>query len=183
MTNSRPIRPAFASSPREAFQPIRALAHSSALLAFIAPTTNSYKRLVPGFEAPVNLAYSMRNRSCCARIPAYFATPESRRIEFRLPDPTCNPYLGFPAMLMAGIDGIINKIDPGEPMDMDLYSLSPEQSAKVSQVPGSLDVVLDALEQDYEFLYGAGVKAIFGPGTNIPDAAQDILKLIREARG
>ena len=100
------------------------MAHAPALLALIAPTTNSYKRLVPGFEAPVSLVYSMRNRSACTRIPAYFSNPEAKRIEFRLPDPTCNPYLGFAAMLMAGIDGIANKIDPGDPVDMDLYSLS-----------------------------------------------------------
>ena len=126
--------------------------HASALLAIIAPTTNSYRRLVPGFEAPVNLVYSQRNRSACTRIPVYFSTPESRRIEFRLPDPACNPYLGFPAMLMAGIDGIINRIDPGEPMDVDVYDLSPEEAAKVKQVPGSLETVLDALERDHDFL-------------------------------
>ena len=102
------------------------MAHAPAILALIAPTTNSYRRLVPGFEAPVNLAYSMRNRSCCTRIPTYSSSPESRRIEFRLPDPACNPYLAFAAMLMAGLDGLINKIDPGPPMDVDLYSLSPE---------------------------------------------------------
>ena len=94
----------------------------------------------------------MRNRSCCIRIPVYFSTPESKRIEFRLPDPVCNPYLAFGAMLMAGVDGIINKTDPGEPMDVDLYSLPPEQAAKVTQVPGSLEAVLDALEGDHEFL-------------------------------
>ena len=126
--------------------------HSSALLAFIAPTTNSYRRLVPGFEAPVNLAYSMRNRSCCTRIPMYFSSPASKRIEFRLPDPTCNPYLGFAAMLLAGLDGIERKLDPGEPMDVDLYNLSPEEKHKVKQVPGSLEAVLDALETDHEFL-------------------------------
>ena len=128
------------------------LAHAPALLALIAPTTNSYRRLVPGFEAPVNLAYSMRNRSCCVRIPVYFSSPESKRLEFRLPDPSCNPYLAFAAMLMAGVDGIINKIDPGGSMDVDLYSLAPEEAARVKQVPGSLEAVLDALEQDHEFL-------------------------------
>ena len=128
------------------------MAHASALLALIAPTTNSYKRLVPGFEAPVNLAYSMRNRSCCIRIPVYFSSPEATRLELRLPDPTCNPYLAFPAMLLAGLDGIINKMDPGDPMDVDLYSLPPEEAAKVKQVPGSLDAVLDALEEDHDFL-------------------------------
>ena len=127
-------------------------AHAPALLGLIAPTTNSYRRLVPGFEAPVNLVYSMRNRSACTRIPVYFSTPESRRIEFRLPDPACNPYLAFAAMLMAGVDGVINKTDPGEPMDVDVYSLPPEEAAKVKQVPGSLEAVLDALEGDHEFL-------------------------------
>ena len=106
------------------------LAHAPALLALIAPTTNSYRRLVPGFEVPVNLAYSMRNRSCCVRIPVYFSSPESKRLELRLPDPSCNPYLAFAAMLMAGVDGIINKIDPGGPMDVNLYSLPPEEAAK-----------------------------------------------------
>ena len=128
------------------------LKHSPALLALVAPTTNSYRRLVPGFEAPVNLVYSQRNRSACTRIPTYFTHPESKRVEYRCPDPTCNPYLAFAAMLMAGIDGIINKIDPGKPMDTDLYSLDAEEAAKVTQVPGSLEEVLDALEQDHEFL-------------------------------
>ena len=128
------------------------LKHSPALLAFCAPTTNSYRRLVPGYEAPVNLVYSARNRSACARIPQYFNSPASKRVEYRPPDPSCNPYLAFPAMLMAGIDGIINKIDPGDPMDVDLYDLSPEEAARVRQVPGSLDEVLDALEGDHEFL-------------------------------
>ena len=128
------------------------MAHAPALLALIAPTTNSYKRLVPGFEAPVSLVYSMRYRSACTRIPAYFSNPEAKRIEFRLPDPTCNPYLGFAAMLMAGIDGIANKIDPGDPVDMDLYSLSPEEASNIKQVPGSLEAVLDALEEDHDFL-------------------------------
>ncbi|MBI4198851.1 MAG: type I glutamate--ammonia ligase, partial [Chloroflexi bacterium] len=102
------------------------LRHSPALLAFCAPTTNSYRRLVPGYEAPVNLAYSQRNRSACARIPMYFPHPHAKRVEYRCPDPSCNPYLAFAAMLMAGLDGVIHKIDPGEPMDMDLYDLSPE---------------------------------------------------------
>ncbi len=131
--------------------------HAPALLAIIAPTTNSYRRLVPGFEAPVNLVYSQGNRSACTRIPMYFSSPESKRLEFRLPDPACNPYLAFAAMLMAGLDGIINKIDPGEPMDVDLYDLSPEEAAKVKQVPGSLEAVLDALEADHEFLKRGGV--------------------------
>jgi glutamine synthetase len=128
------------------------LKHAPALLALVAPTTNSYRRLVPGFEAPVNLAYSQRNRSACARIPMYFSHPASKRVEFRCPDPSCNPYLAFSAMLMAGLDGIINRIDPGEPLDQDIYDLSPEEAAKVQQVPGSLDKVLDALEADHDFL-------------------------------
>lgn len=128
------------------------LAHAPALLSLCAPTTNSYRRLVPGYEAPVNLVYSARNRSACARIPVYFDKPSQKRIEFRCPDPTCNPYLAFSAMLMAGIDGIINKIDPGEPVDTDMYDLSPEEAAKILQVPGSLSESLDALESDHEFL-------------------------------
>ena len=133
------------------------LNHAPALLAFIAPTTNSYRRLVPGFEAPVNLVYSTRNRSACIRIPTYFSTPESRRIEVRLPDPACNPYLAFAAMLMAGLDGVINEVEPPDPVDVNLYDLSPEESAKIRQVPGSLEAVLDALEGDYEFLTRGGV--------------------------
>jgi glutamine synthetase len=128
------------------------LKHAPALLAFCAPTTNSYRRLVPGFEAPVNLVYSARNRSACARIPVYFSTPESKRVEFRCPDPTANPYLAFSAMLMAGIDGIVNKIDPGDPVDVDLYELPPAQASNIRQVPGSLDEALDALETDHQFL-------------------------------
>ena len=128
------------------------LKHAPALLAFAAPTTNSYRRLVPGYEAPVNLAYSARNRSACCRIPAYFDTPPSKRIEFRCPDPTANPYFAFSAMLMAGIDGIRNQIDPGDPLDVDLYDLSPEEAANVQQVPGSLEEVLDALEEDHDFM-------------------------------
>ena len=128
------------------------LKHSPALLAFCAPTTNSYRRLVPGFEAPVILALSARNRSACARIPMYFNTPASKRIEYRCPDPSANPYLAFAAMLMAGLDGIANQIDPGDPLDVDLYDLPPEEAAKLKQVPGSLPEVLDALEADHEFL-------------------------------
>ena len=128
------------------------LKHAPALLAFAAPTTNSYRRLVPGYEAPVNLAYSQRNRSACCRIPMYFGHPHAKRIEFRCPDPTANPYLAFAAMLMAGIDGIINQIDPGDPLDKNLYDLSPEEAAKVKQVPGSLGESLDALEADHDFL-------------------------------
>jgi len=128
------------------------LKHSPAILAFAAPTTNSYRRLVPGFEAPVNLVYSQRNRSACARIPVYTKHASAKRVEYRPSDPSCNPYLAFPAMLMAGLDGIINKIDPGDPLDVDLYDLSPENAAKVRQVPGSLEEALDALEEDHEFL-------------------------------
>ena len=133
------------------------LKHAPALLAFCAPTTNSYRRLVPGFEAPVNLAYSQRNRSAAARIPVYNKKPAEKRVEFRSPDPSANPYLAFAAMLMAGLDGVINKIDPGDPLDADLYELSPEQASRVQQVPGSLEEVLDALEQDSEFLLRGGV--------------------------
>ncbi|MFQ6026369.1 MAG: type I glutamate--ammonia ligase [Dehalococcoidia bacterium] len=133
------------------------LAHAPALLAFIAPTTNSFRRLVPGFEAPVNLVYSTRNRSACIRIPVYFSSPAARRIEFRLPDPACNPYLAFSAMLMAGLDGVINEMEPPDPVDENLYDLPPEEAAKIKQVPGSLEDALNALEQDYEFLLRGGV--------------------------
>jgi glutamine synthetase len=126
--------------------------HGPALSAIIAPTTNSYKRLVPGFEAPVNLAYSRRNRSAACRIPMYSASPKAKRVEFRPPDPSCNPYLGFSAMLMAGLDGIENKIDPGQPLDKDIYDLGPEELAKVPSMPGSLESALDALARDYQFL-------------------------------
>ncbi|MEK6236103.1 MAG: glutamine synthetase, partial [Planctomycetales bacterium] len=115
-------------------------------------TTNSYKRLVPGYEAPVNLAYSQRNRSAACRIPMYSASPKAKRVEFRCPDPSCNPYLAFSAILMAAMDGIQNKIDPGDPLDKDLYDLPSEELARVPQTPGSLDAALDALEQDHEFL-------------------------------
>ena len=128
------------------------LKHAPAVLAFTNPTTNSYKRLVPGFEAPVNLAYSQRNRSACCRIPMYSPSPKSKRVEFRCPDPSCNPYLAFSALLMACIDGIQNKISPGEPMDKDIYDLPPEEAAEVAQTPGSLDEALTALERDHEFL-------------------------------
>jgi glutamine synthetase len=123
-------------------------------LALVAPTTNSYKRLVPGYEAPVMMAYSMRNRSACVRIPAYSDAPKAKRIEYRCPDPSCNPYLAFAGMLMAGIDGIINCIDPGMPMDVDLYEA---HDLDVPQVPGSLEGVLEALEADHEFLLRGGV--------------------------
>ncbi len=128
------------------------LKHADALCAFIAPTTNSYRRLVPGYEAPINLVYSQRNRSACVRSPMYSASEKAKRLEFRTPDPSCNPYYGFPAMLMAGLDGIENKIEPPEPMDKDLYDLPPEEKKNVRSVVGSLDAALDALEQDHEFL-------------------------------
>jgi glutamine synthetase len=128
------------------------LKHSAALLALAAPTTNSYRRLVPGFEAPVNLAYSQRNRSAICRIPTYSKSQSSKRVEYRAPDPSCNPYLCLSALLMAGLDGIQNRIDPGEPNDKDLYGLPPEEAKLIKQVPGSLGDVLDALENDYEFL-------------------------------
>ncbi|MHB1293643.1 MAG: type I glutamate--ammonia ligase [Anaerolineae bacterium] len=128
------------------------LKHAPALLGLAAPTTNSYRRLVPGYEAPVNLAYSQRNRSAACRIPVYSKSPKAKRIEFRPPDPSCNPYLTFAALLMAGLDGVQNRIDPGEPMDKDLYGLPPEEAKLIKQVPGSLTQVLDALEADHEFL-------------------------------
>jgi glutamine synthetase len=128
------------------------LKHAPALMAFCAPTTNSYKRLVPGYEAPVNLAMSQRNRSAAARIPMYSDSPNSKRVEFRCPDPSANPYLAFAAMLMAGLDGIQNRLDPGEPLDKNIYDLPPEEARKVRQVPGSLDESLRALEEDHEFL-------------------------------
>ena len=128
------------------------LKHAPALLGLVAPTTNSYRRLVPGFEAPVILAYSQRNRSAACRIPVYSKSPRAKRIEFRPPDPSANPYLTFAALLMAGLDGIQNRIDPGEPMDKDLYGLPPEEAKQLKQVPGSLAEVLNALEKDHEFL-------------------------------
>ncbi|MDE3169356.1 MAG: type I glutamate--ammonia ligase [Acidobacteriota bacterium] len=133
------------------------LKHAAAIVAFAAPTTNSYKRLVPGYEAPVNLAYSRRNRSAAVRIPMYSANPKAKRLEFRPPDPSCNPYLAYSAMLMAGLDGIENKIDPGGPLDKDIFELSPEEAAKVPSVPGSLDASLKALEKDQAFLTKGGV--------------------------
>lgn len=128
------------------------LKHARALSAIIAPTTNSYKRLVPGYEAPVNLAYSRRNRSAAVRIPMYSASPKAKRVEFRPPDPSCNPYMAFAAMLMAGIDGVLNKIDPGESLDKDIYDLSPEELKKVPSMPASLEEALGCLEEDHEFL-------------------------------
>ncbi len=128
------------------------LKHASAILAFAAPSTNSYKRLVPGYEAPINLVYSQRNRSAICRIPMYSHSPKAKRVEFRAPDPSANPYLAFSALLMAGLDGIQNQIDPGEPIDKDLYDLPPEEAAEITNTPGSLTAVLDALEADHEFL-------------------------------
>ena len=128
------------------------LKHASSLLAFTNPTTNSYKRLVPGFEAPVNLAYSQRNRSASIRIPMYSPSPKAKRVEFRCPDASSNPYLAFSAMLMAGLDGIINRIDPGEPLDKDIYDMSPEELKDVPSTPGSLNEALAALEKDHEYL-------------------------------
>lgn len=128
------------------------LKHAPALLAFTNPTTNSYKRLVPGYEAPVNLAYSQRNRSASCRIPMYSPSPKAKRIEFRCPDPSCNPYLAFSALMMAALDGIQNKIHPGEPLDKDIYDLAPEELAEVPTTPGSLDDSLAALAKDHEFL-------------------------------
>jgi glutamine synthetase len=126
--------------------------HAHALCAFIAPTTNSYRRLVPGYEAPINLVYSARNRSACVRIPMYSQSEKAKRLEFRTPDPSCNPYFAFPAMLMAGLDGVKNKIEPPKPIDKDLYDLEPAEAAKVKSMPGSLDQSLDALEKDHDFL-------------------------------
>ena len=128
------------------------LKHARALSAIIAPTTNSYKRLVPGYEAPVNLAYSRRNRSAAVRIPMYSASPKAKRLEFRPPDASCNPYLAFSAMLMAGLDGVMNKLDPGESLDKDIYDLTPEELKSVPSMPGSLDEALDCLESDHNFL-------------------------------
>jgi glutamine synthetase len=133
------------------------LAHAPALLALAAPTTNSYRRLVPGFEAPINLVYSKRNRSACVRIPMYSKNPKTKRIEFRAPDPSCNPYLTFAALLMAGLDGVINRIEPPAPIDEDIYDLSPEEKAHVRSTPGSLGEVLEALEADHTFLLQGGV--------------------------
>ena len=126
--------------------------HAKALAAITNPTTNSYRRLVPGFEAPINLAYSSRNRSASIRIPITGPSPKTRRIEVRFPDPSCNPYLAFAAMMMAGLDGIQNKIHPGDPLDKDIYSLPPEESKNIPQMPGDLDEALKALEKDHEFL-------------------------------
>jgi glutamine synthetase len=128
------------------------LKHACSLSALVAPTTNSYRRLVPGFEAPVNLIYSARNRSACVRIPVYTDNPRTKRIEYRPPDNSCNGYLALTAMLMAGLDGIQNKIDPGEPFDKDSYHLTPREATRIQTVPSSLEEALDALERDHDYL-------------------------------
>ena len=128
------------------------LKHTPALLGFCAPTTNSYRRLVPGYEAPINLIYSQRNRSAAVRIPAYSRSEKAKRVETRFPDPSCNGYLAFAALLMAGLDGVQNKITPPDPIDKDLYDLAPADAANVKSTPGSLEDVLDALEEDHDFL-------------------------------
>ena len=133
------------------------LKHARALSAIIAPGTNSYKRLVPGYEAPVNLAYSKRNRSAAVRIPVYSESPKAKRLEFRPPDPSCNPYLAFSAMLMAGLHGIKQKIDPGKPLDKDIFELDAEEAASIPSMPGSLDEALNELEKDHNFLLEGGV--------------------------
>ena len=137
------------------------LTHASALMAFCAPTTNSYRRLVPGYEAPVNLVYSARNRSACVRVPMYHEAPKTKRIEFRSPDPTANPYLAFSALMLAGLDGIKRKLDPGEPLDADIYELPEETLANIGTVPSTLEASLDALEADHQFLSDGDV---FTPG-------------------
>ncbi len=149
------------------------LKHAPAILAFAAPTTNSYHRLVPGYEAPVNLVWSMRNRSAAVRIPMYSDSPKAKRAEFRCPDPSCNPYLAFPAILMAGLDGIRNKIDPGDPVDKNIYDLPPEELAELPGVPASLDGALDALEADNAFLTEGDVFT--------PDFIQNYIAYKREA--
>jgi glutamine synthetase len=148
----------YAQLSREALNYIGGLlTHGRALMAFCAPTTNSYRRLVPGYEAPVNLVYSQRNRSAAVRIPVYSASPKAKRLEFHPPDPSANPYLAFAALLMAGLDGIQNRIDPGLPVDVDLFELTEDELAAIPHVPGSLDDALDALEADHEFLLKGGV--------------------------
>ena len=151
-------KPLFAGSGYAGLSPLALhfvggiLKHAKALCAICSPTTNSYKRLVPGYEAPVNLAYSRRNRSAAVRIPMYSASPKAKRVEFRPPDPSANPYLAFAAMMMAGLDGVTNKIDPGEPLDKDIYDLSPEEMKNVPSMPGSLDEALDCLADDHGYL-------------------------------
>ncbi len=133
------------------------LHHAASLLAFSAPTTNSYRRLVPGYEAPINLIYSQRNRSACVRIPLYSQSEKSKRIEFRCPDPSCNPYLALASMFMAGLDGIENEIEPPDPIDEDLYELEPERARDIKSTPGTLSDVLDSLERDHAYLLKGGV--------------------------
>jgi glutamine synthetase len=148
----------YAQLSREALNFIGGLlAHGRAVMAFCAPTTNSYRRLVPGYEAPVNLVYSQRNRSAACRIPVYSTAAKAKRVEFRPPDPSANPYLAFSALLMAGLDGIQNRIDPGSPLDEDLFELPQEELRKIEHVPGSLDEALGALQADHEFLLKGGV--------------------------
>ena len=170
------------------------LHHAPSLLAFTNPTVNSYRRLVPGYEAPVNLVYSQRNRSACTRIPVTGSNPKAKRVEFRVPDPSSNPYLAFSAMMMAGLDGIKNKIEPPAPIDKDLYDLPPEEWGDVKQVPGSLPAVLDSLEADHDYLLDGGVftarpdlhlgRLEAGqrgrPGAPAPDPARvrDVLRLL-----
>ncbi len=133
------------------------LKHAPSLLAFTNPTVNSYHRLVPGFEAPISLVYSQRNRSACVRIPITGANPKAKRVEFRCPDPSANPYLAFSALLLAGIDGIQNKIEPPAPIDKDIYELPPDEMADIDQVPTSLNAVMDNLERDHDFLTAGNV--------------------------
>jgi glutamine synthetase len=133
------------------------LKHAPALACFTNPGTNSYRRLVPGFEAPVNLAYSSRNRSAAVRIPMYSPSPKAKRIEVRFPDPTCNGYMAFAAMLMAGLDGVQKRLNPGDPLDKDIYALTPEELAHVPSMPGSLEEAVDNLKKDHEFLLKGGV--------------------------
>src|SRR5438045_5882004 len=148
----------YAQLSREALNYIGGiLRHGRSLMAFCAPTTNSYRRLVPGYEAPVNLMYSQRNRSAAVRIPVYSASPKAKRLEFRPPDPSANPYLALSAMLMAGLDGIQNRLDPGQPVDVDLFELPEEELRDIKHVPASLDEALDALAEDHEFLLQGGV--------------------------
>ena len=128
------------------------LRHAPSLLAFTNPSVNSFRRLVPGFEAPVNLVYSARNRSACIRIPVTGSSPKAKRVEYRVPDPSSNPYLCFAAVLMAGIDGVRNRIEPREPIDKDLYELAPEEYHDIDKLPHSLDRALEALEADYDYL-------------------------------
>jgi glutamine synthetase len=133
------------------------LKHAKSILGIAAPTTNSYRRLVPGYEAPINLVYSQRNRSACIRIPTYSDSPAARRLEFRSPDPTCNPYLSFTAQLMAGIDGVVNKIEPPAPVDQDIYEMSAEERQGIAGTPGTLEEALDCLEADQDYLYRGDV--------------------------